>query len=297
MSESNVDPRSHCAAPWLGDARRPESTGCRIYLNSWIRDGFHKVFGPHSERSWSVSLRRLFERTIAGWRTRSLALARDDGCERIVELGAGTARISCLIAMDSRSQGLMLIPCDYNPDVSTYARIKRQFPDKVFPSLEPVDFSKPQSWPEKTMLVLSATLHHVPSQKRKQVIRLMTESADRVVVFEPFRRTFSSFLYAFPSIVPSFIFPLVSIRKPGTWRRVFWCWLVPVAPFMFCWDGIVSVLRQWDERTWRHSLSSILGRNDNPRIHETRFCQMVTWVGERQPKKKDETAAPSTIEV
>ena len=112
-------------------------------------------------------------------------------------------------------------------------------------------FSKPGQWNPDTLLFLSATFHHIPPSGRAAVLESLSRSARRVLIFEPLKRSLSSILFVHLSIVPALILPLWYIARPGKLRRFLWCWVLPLAPIMFWWDGIVSCIRQWGEREWQ----------------------------------------------
>src|SRR6516162_10183961 len=50
--------------------------------------------------------------------------ARESGCTTVVELGAGPAPITKLMARDPRSEGLRLVVCDLNPDRAAYSDLE-----------------------------------------------------------------------------------------------------------------------------------------------------------------------------
>jgi hypothetical protein len=206
-----------------------------------------------------------------------LTVASEIGSQTIVELGAGTAPVTRHMAGDSRSDSCRLVICDVNPDHTEYARLVKCFPGNVHVIDESVDFTVPRRWPDGTLLVLSATLHHIPSDDRMRVIASLTESAETVMVFEPLRKTLLSLIFVFLSIVPAIVLPLWYIRRTGTFSRAFWCWLVPVAPVMFWWDGIVSCLRQWSNAEWRHAFSDHDFGRSLQQLESSVFCQKVTW--------------------
>jgi hypothetical protein len=183
--------------------------------------------------------------------------AHEGGFRDIVELGAGTAPVTRLLAAQPAAGEVRLIPCDMNPDFATYRRLEERHPGIVAPVYTPVDFSEPRRWGPDTLLFLSATFHHVPPEARPGVLASLTSSARRVMIFEPLQKRLSSIIFVFFSIVPALILPLWFLRRPGKLRRFFWCWLVPVAPLMFWWDGVVSCLRQWGEREWRAAASRL----------------------------------------
>jgi hypothetical protein len=208
-----------------------------------------------------------------------LRAAKAGGFTTLVELGAGTAPITRLIAEDARSEGLCLVPCDLNPDRAAYEALAARFPGKVVPHQEPVDFGRPRQWPPRTLLYLSGTFHHIPPAGRDAVIRSLTDSAGRVMVFEPLRKTAASVLFVIPSIVPALLLPLWMIGRPGRLRRFLWCWLVPVAPLMFWWEGIVSCLRMWTDAEWHDAIRRVLGPGGQVGVTSTLFCQSVSWEG------------------
>ena len=178
--------------------------------------------------------------------------ARQGKYRRIVELGAGTAPIARFLAKSSRRDDApTLIPCDVHPDIDAYRSLEAAYPGRVAPIFTPVDFSQPCAWESDTLLFLSATFHHVLPEARLSALDALLSSGRRIVICEPLQNRLSSFGYVVLSILPTMLLPLLFIERPGRLRRVLWCWLLPVAPLMFWWDGWVSCLRQWDADEWR----------------------------------------------
>lgn len=205
-----------------------------------------------------------------------LRYAAAHGLTTIVELGAGTAPLSRRLAADARSAGLTLIVCDLNPDIPLYEELEQTFPGRVRTCREPIDFSQPQAWTADALLVLSATLHHVPRSERPDVLKALASGGNHVLIFEPLRRTLLSGLLCLLSVVPAMLVPAFQLHRPGRWRRVAWCWLLPIAAPLFVWDGLVSCWRQWSTSDWQSVLRT-LSRSDASvgTVHETCFCQCV----------------------
>ena len=78
--------------------------------------------------------------------------------------------------------------------------------------------------------------------------------------------------------LPGLLTPLYFLgTSVGRWRRFLWCWLIPVAPFMVAFDGVISCLRCWTEEEWRNELAK-LGMNDSVVSAKHRgFSQMISW--------------------
>lgn len=208
----------------------------------------------------------------------SLKAARELGAETIVEVGAGTAPTTRRLAAEPAAGTFQLVPCDANPDKGAYEQLERLYPRRVFPIYEPIDFSEPRRWEDGTLLVLSATLHHLPPALRRDVTIRLSSNADGLLVFEPLQKNLRSLLFVFGSLFPALVLPAWMLRRPGRLRRVLWCWLVPVAPLMFCWDGWVSCLRQWSCKEWQELLAGLRGDGSETLLETSTFCQLVKVV-------------------
>jgi hypothetical protein len=201
----------------------------------------------------------------------------DEGYQNLVELGAGTAPITRLLARDPDLKDVRLIVCDLKPDVEGFSDLETKYPGRVIPVYEPVDFSQPRAWPPKTLLFLSGTFHHLPQATRNRVLRSLTDSADHTMMLEPLRKTILSLVFVFLSIFPALLLPLWFINRPGRSRRFFWCWLCPIAPIFFWWDGIVSCLRMWTDSQWNEELQKVCPPRRKRLIRHHLFSQLVCW--------------------
>jgi hypothetical protein len=238
---------------------------------AWLPGGLRATLHDILECSCSRPFRSYYK-----WVAHEVArLATARGFRHIVELGAGSGPISRLLARDPSLNGISLVVCDSHPDAATYGDLEKRYPGRIFPIYEPVDFSKPRSWPPKTLLLLSGTFHHVPPAARPQVLASLTASGTGVVIAEPLRKTLSSLLFVLCSTVPALLLPLWFFPRPGKLRRFLWCWLLPVAPLIFWWEGEVSCLRMWSEREWSAGLQNLLSPGRKTITAHTTFCRMV----------------------
>jgi hypothetical protein len=195
----------------------------------------------------------------------------------IVELGAGTAPITRALAgvLDGRAN-ISLRVSDLYPDKVLYQSLEKMYPGVVRAELSPTNFSRPMDFPAGSLLVLSAAFHHLPPAERESVLRIL--SAYRVAVFEPLRRNPASLFLCLFGFVPAIRTPfLFWNRRPGNWRRVFWCWVFPLATMIIVWDGVVSCLRCWTEKEWKDHLETVVGRGHPVFVKAEGFNQMVVW--------------------
>ena len=209
--------------------------------------------------------------------TQTLETSKKENLYNIVELGAGTAPVTRKLVpnlLNSNPNTIKLIPSDMYPDELVFKQLKKQYQGIVWPIFDKTDFSQPMELPDNSAAILSVAFHHIPFEQRLKTIENMTNSAEKVVVFEGLRRTLPSMLFCCLSPIASIIAPIYHINKPGRLRRFLWCWFVPVAPIMFVWDGWVSCLRAWTRKEWQQALDSL---GYDYEIKETLISQMVSW--------------------
>ena len=208
-----------------------------------------------------------------------LEIAEQEGFDTIVELGAGRAPITTLLAQDPRSSGLRLVPCDLTPNEVVYRSLAAEYPEQVQPIYDVVDITEPQPRLDGAVLVMSGMMHHVPFELRPQVLRALSESRSCIAIFEPLKRTASSMCLTLFAFFPAVALPLLFIRQPGLWRRILWCWLLPIVPPMFMWDGLISCLRQWTAGEYRTELERLPGTARKIQVEDGFNSTTVTWLG------------------
>jgi hypothetical protein len=186
------------------------------------------------------------------------ALSMKAAC--VAEPGAGAAPILRELALLIRNASapearrLQLIPSDLYPVTEVWKQLEREFPN-IRPIYEPVDFFSGQAWPPGTLLILAAALHHIPKPQRSQLLLHLLTTASAVLIHEPVRRTWLSMLLTSFCWFPALLTPAMRIRRPGSLRRILLCWLIPIVPLMFVWDGLVSCVRQWTDAEWERFAS------------------------------------------
>lgn len=205
-----------------------------------------------------------------------LKICRREGIQNVIELGAGSAPITRELLKPEYKYDFKLHVTDILPDHSSFKKLAEDSQGKVTAHLEPIDFSRHNNWPKKTLLVLSATFHHIPYRERTKVLRHLTKQAHRTLILEPIRKNFLSMGLCFLSFFLSFLLPLINIKRQGHCRRVFWCWLFPVAGSLLVWDGIISCLRGYSDEQFIENLRPI----SYPRKIEsygTKLYQNIHW--------------------
>jgi hypothetical protein len=97
------------------------------------------------------------------------------------------------------------------------------------------------------------------------------------VLLEALRPDLQSFLLCLSAPIGGLRLPLALLDRPGRMRRFFWCWVFPVLPLIFCWDAIVSTLRQWDKAQWQQAYAELGNENVGLEIKEDVCLQYVLF--------------------
>ena len=225
---------------------------------------------------------RSFNRQVA---QSVIEIARANQLSTIIELGAGRAPVTAELVKREDAAGLRLVTCDLVPNVEAYKKLAQQYPDKVFPIYSPVDLTQPQVALNDSVLVLAVMMHHIPFELRPAVLQMISETNSRAAIFEPLLRTWRSIFFATVSFFPAILLPITFFRRPGKLRRFLWCWIIPIVPYMFVWDGITSCLRQWTRAEWQEAFDNL---ENPPKVeYQQGFNSLrIFWGGTGNGSKK-----------
>lgn len=185
----------------------------------------------------------------------------------IVELGAGNAPITRCLIKNYPDWNIKFRISDLNPDQSAF-KLLVDSDERVIAEYAPLDFTKKMPSYQNSLLVLSAAFHHVPEKNKNSILKNLKTLSRHVFVFEPVRPKLPSLLLNLGILLTGFLTPFFKIKSRHFWRSVFWCWLIPMAPFLLLWDGTVSVFRCWSKQVW-------LSNAPQAEVTETLFCIKV----------------------
>lgn len=227
---------------------------------------------PNSLRS---ALRDILEvgnqtpfRSYYQWSAKAIySYAKDKNIKEVVELGAGCAPITRQIINEFPDWPVQLTITDLNPDRLNFKNLSKT-DSRVNAVYHSIDFTQKIDGFQNSLLVLSATFHHVPEKLKKKILLNLKSLSPHVIILEPLRPTLTSFLFVFGSLISSFLTPIFRLNAKLFFRSFFWCWVVPIAPILFLWDGWVSCIRCWSKRDWIcHEPKAV--------VEETVFCTKV----------------------
>jgi len=210
---------------------------------------------PNSLRS---TLRDILEvgnkapfRNYYQWTSASInKYAKEHLLTEIVELGAGCAPITRQMIKDFPDWAVKFKVSDLNPDTINFKNLEK-LDKRVSAIYEPLDFTKKNKGFENSLLILSATFHHVPENQKNKALTNLKKISPHVIIFEPLKPNLLSLFFVCGALISGILTPLFKCNTKSFFRCLFWCWLLPIAPFLFLWDGWVSSFRTWSTKKWK----------------------------------------------
>jgi hypothetical protein len=194
---------------------------------------------------------------------------------RVAELGAGAAPISRHLAKNADlPKSVKISPSDKYPDIEGWKALEESFPAIVECNYDSMDFTKPMAFPPDTLLLLSASFHHVPFQDRVSTLKALIPY--NVLICEPIRRNYYSIAFTLLGLFPALLAPIALLKRPGRFRRFLWGWLIPIAPIIIVWDGLASCFRCWTEKEWELNVKNV-APNAALKIHSTVVTTYISW--------------------
>ena len=275
------------------------NSGFRQWLTSWLFEFEDLPWLPASLKHTITDAIEAANSRFRGFNAYAakevVEATRRLGRTEILELGAGSAPLCRELAGTLDSEGLKLKPSDIRPHLARFAELAACYPHQVEPCLVPLDYSKDLEASETAIAVFLSTFHHLPDSARVPVLKRLTDLGLPVMVLEALRPNLGSYLYCLMAPIGGLRLPIAMLDRPGRLRRFFWCWLVPVLPLVFCWDAIVSALRQWNEAQWKAAHAALENENVELIVREDGVCQQLVLFYPRQTQSSEQ-AESQTVE-
>jgi hypothetical protein len=132
---------------------------------------------------------------------------------------------------------------DLFPDIEKYKKLKDQLGSDVVNFLEePVSLMEMEKYPSQFKSICSA-LHHFSKEDARKIINGALNSGRGLFIMEPFQRSMGHLLMvAVFGLIPAMLSPFLGTFS---FKKLFFCTILPVIPLMLYVDGIVSVLRTY----------------------------------------------------
>ncbi len=237
-----------------------------------------------------------------------LALKRS-GSTQVLDLcsgggGAWTNLRGTLDAGGSESPKICL--SDKFPNAAAFEKAKARSKSVIDFVAEPVDATDIPAKLDGFRSFFTAFHHFSPKQARAILADAVAHNRG-IAIFEAPGRSILAVLFAF--LMPIVSVGLAPFIRPLTWSRLFWTYVIPVVPFVLCFDGIVSCLRVYSRRELREFVDGIgadhyhweigedasgpvpvpvtylIGYPINPKHAEPEVCDSPAWAAPRETRQ------------
>lgn len=168
-------------------------------------------------------------------------------CDEIVDLcsgGSGPYPNLAERVIKLRGRPLRVVLTDRYPNVEAMRSAKRCAPEMVDYLDEPVD-ARQVSRDTRGVRTLFDALHHFGPDDARRILADAREARVPIVIAEAMQRTPAGLLGTLA--IPLLVWLMTPFVRPMSVGRLALTYVVPVAPAVIFWDGLVSALRTYTE--------------------------------------------------
>jgi hypothetical protein len=193
----------------------------------------------------------------------------------VIELAAGDAPLTEELSGRETGEICGIIPSDLRPNTERFNYLAGKDFERVKPKYASCDLLDLKPFSKNDVYVCSTAFHHLTSAQKQAFLSVIKGLGRPTLICESLRQNLPNHLFALLGFVPAFLYPLFCSTRREFFTSALWCWLLPVAPLCFCWDGLVSSLRIWTEKRWQVELQKLDWLD--ARIESSAFSQFV-WL-------------------
>jgi hypothetical protein len=209
----------------------------------WLPRVFRDFITDQLRFTHTEPMRQPVNRAIA---ERIASLLAKSGRNRIVDLCAGAGGpITEIAEMVSGQLGkpVEVVVTDLYPNVEAFRAMAAHSGGRISGRLQPTDATDVPAELSGVRTVFTA-LHHFEPALARRVLADAVRKREPIAVFEPLERTVRMALLVG---LMSFVRGFTHAHRVGrlTATRALFTYVLPVAPFVFGWDGTVSALRSY----------------------------------------------------
>lgn len=244
-----TDPRSRCrlwnryARPIRGRAYLQGGFLRRIHLfeiheQAWLPDSLRDAVTDFLQ--WTLNLTK----TYAAAEPRLRAALKRSRASQVVDLcsGAGGPWLWMQERLAAQKTPVDVWLTDKYPNEVALRTIHKRTSRGLRYYVSPVEATRVPSDLQGFRTLFSA-FHHFPPEEARALVQQAVEDREGIAIFEAPRRSILTVVGCFLCLFGAFL--AVPLMRPFRWSRIFWTYLIPLAPLILCFDGLVSCLRAY----------------------------------------------------
>lgn len=148
---------------------------------------------------------------------------------------------------------LKIILTDYYPNIEAFKQTKKSTKNIEYIETSVDALNVPESL--KGLRTQFLSLHHFKPKQAQQILQNAVNNNSAIAIFEAQERNLKSTIFMLLS--PINVLLITPFIKPFKWGRIIFTYLIPILPFLICWDGLVSVLRTYSIKELNGLISNL----------------------------------------
>jgi hypothetical protein len=183
------------------------------------------------------------------------------GTNQVVDLasGGGGGWLHISPTLQKEVPGLRILLSDRYPNLHAFETLEAATDGLVSGITTPIDARQvPETYRGLRTQFLS--FHHFNPDDARQILQDAVDKGVPIVVVEIQRRDWPNLLKNLLS--PVTVLLTTPFIRPFRWRKLLFTYAIPVVPLVVGWDGVVSVLRTYNEGELREIIDTLNGAED-----------------------------------
>lgn len=190
---------------------------------------------------------------------RFIQFCRDAEVSEVLEFAAGSGE-STAIFLDAVLQTGETPPhisiSDLYPMTEVMIKTCEQYPELLTVIKESVDLRHAPETPHHDMRMVLSAFHHFDLEMASKFLLNAQAKGKAVFIAEPFTRSLKAFL-------PLFLHGFTSLARNGLFSskdlllKFFFTFFIPLIPMCLLWDGLISMIRMYDEDAFMDIVDSL----------------------------------------
>lgn len=178
------------------------------------------------------------------------------GTQSVVDMcsGGGGPWLNLSRKLSDGAQAIRVCLTDKYPNLRAFENLSAASENRITFNPDPVDA---MSVPDELngFRTMFTSFHHFSPEQARAILQNAVDDDQNIGIFETTKRSPLTIALMLPWALMPFLFtPWI---RPFRWSRLLWTYLIPVVPFVFLFDGIVSCLRTYRPEELREMVGEL----------------------------------------
>ena len=169
--------------------------------------------------------------------------------------GGGGALLQIQETLAQEGYPVSITLTDKYPNIEAFQKIRQLSNNQIDFRCEPVDaISVPDDL--EGIRTLFTSFHHFKPATARKLLQNVVDNKAVIGVFEFTERKLSNVIKMI-LVSPILVLCETPFVRPFKWSRLFWTYIIPLVPFIYLWDAMVSHLRTYSTEDLQDMVSEI----------------------------------------